>query len=833
MDDERALELPSPKRMRLEDTDPAKEGSIASEDFDDLYGTPPANLETPALPTQRDLTQDTCSSSAPQARSMQLPGLFPMGNASMAFDSPAASNRADHQLLRSGISHGGEQESTGSYGLGTEDPSDPKVSVEESSEQTGIFHPGDSLAPKSTTIGNDNQKVGDMAGDRATETLGSGEQVAKASGDLQMNGTQSPGSTDLVNDSAMADAGATVNNEQVLNDGDIVDSTKVPKEAPPMEARAAEAVEGNLLASADTDMSSEIKRSVTVAANFDELATSNKSNTEAEFELDSSPYESTSSSDSSTDTSSSDDSESDGAADDYEMLSPEEEARRLMAEDGGTEGKVTFGGPRTLNEKVDEIVPKPDVTITADMQIEELGCVDQLVDNLALIKANVSGEYQVLESGSVLCLEDRAVIGVVAETIGRVQQPYYSVCFTNAAAMSEAGVALETKIFYVTQLSTMVFTQPLQASKGTDASNLHDEEVGDDEIEFSDDEAEAEHKRQVKLQKKARYDAKHGQKEGFSLGPQSKPAKPKHHGHGHPNHTAERPPNELDLALNYDDAGQDSDDLYTPLSRPSNLHTMMAPPDGSPQNQTRGGNSRGRGRGDRGEGRGRHRGNRGDHGNRGTGRGGNNSQRGQRSSFDNNNRSTLPGLGNHNLPPRPPPQSNSYQPPPQSYSQHPLQQPHPAHSSSQPPSYQPYPSPNSSYHNQSYPQPYPQPQYPQAPYPQTDPYETYSHQQPYPQTQHYPPQQAPSPANIPPGAHINPNFFRQQQAHNQLPQWQQQQQYGQQPYPSQQYPQYQQQYSPGGNTATSPGPLATGAARRLQENMDLLNGLHGRGYAQR
>jgi hypothetical protein len=34
--------------------------------------------------------------------------------------------------------------------------------------------------------------------------------------------------------------------------------------------------------------------------------------------------------------------------------------------------------------------------------------------------------------------------------------------------------------------------------KGSDASNVHDEEVGDDEIEFSDDEAEAMYKRQLK-----------------------------------------------------------------------------------------------------------------------------------------------------------------------------------------------------------------------------------------------------------------------------------------------------------------------------------------------
>ncbi|KUJ16953.1 uncharacterized protein LY89DRAFT_556107, partial [Mollisia scopiformis] len=83
------------------------------------------------------------------------------------------------------------------------------------------------------------------------------------------------------------------------------------------------------------------------------------------------------------------------------------------------------------NEVPEVVVPKPDVTITPEMRIEELGSVEAIVENILLIKAKTSGEYRVLESGSVLCLEDRSVFGVVAETLGRVQQPLYSVMFTN------------------------------------------------------------------------------------------------------------------------------------------------------------------------------------------------------------------------------------------------------------------------------------------------------------------------------------------------------------------------------------------------------------------
>lgn len=46
--------------------------------------------------------------------------------------------------------------------------------------------------------------------------------------------------------------------------------------------------------------------------------------------------------------------------------------------------------------------------------------------------------------------------------------------------------------------SNFVFVSQLKALKGSDASNAHDEEPAEDEVEFSDDEAEREHKRNIK-----------------------------------------------------------------------------------------------------------------------------------------------------------------------------------------------------------------------------------------------------------------------------------------------------------------------------------------------
>ncbi|RJE19423.1 snoRNP assembly factor Naf1 [Aspergillus sclerotialis] len=319
-----------------------------------------------------------------------------------------------------------------------------------------------------------------------------------------------------------------------------------------------------------------------------------QTNEPREWETDSSPYES--SSDDTTTTDSDDSSDEDD--EDYPILSAEEQARILMQaendsdDEGAGKGK-TGGHIKTANEQPEEVPPIPDVTITPDMKIVHLGHVQAIVENAVLVEANISGEYQVLESGSLLCSEDRKVVGVVSETLGRVESPLYALRYATSAEVEERGVCKGKSIYYVESHSTFVFTQPLKGMKGSDASNFHDEEIAEDEVEFSDDEAEAEHKRKLKQKQQERKKAKSG---------------------NGPGRARREPPGPSKLGqseLNYDDDA--ADDGYTPLARPKNLHEMMgnqeAPveSDGPPsRGGFRGGRSRGRGsdrdRGARGRG---------------------------------------------------------------------------------------------------------------------------------------------------------------------------------------------------------------------------------------
>lgn len=50
-------------------------------------------------------------------------------------------------------------------------------------------------------------------------------------------------------------------------------------------------------------------------------------------------------------------------------------------------------------------------------------------------------------------------------------------------------------VCHVPARSNFVFTEAIARIKGSDASNLHDEEIAEDQMDFSDDEAEAQWRR--------------------------------------------------------------------------------------------------------------------------------------------------------------------------------------------------------------------------------------------------------------------------------------------------------------------------------------------------
>lgn len=169
------------------------------------------------------------------------------------------------------------------------------------------------------------------------------------------------------------------------------------------------------------------------------------------------------------------------------------------------------------------IAPPPVDTIPTDAPLRPIGKIDHIINSVIVIRADINTQEsmkgQILDEGSLLCLGDRRVLGAIFETFGSVHAPYYSIRLppghqlvvktaTSDGAESEP-VEAGMQVFYspTPDFSGLLFTRDIQQSqmKGSDASNLYDEEVGENEIEFSDDEQEVAYKRDLKQRKKERW----------------------------------------------------------------------------------------------------------------------------------------------------------------------------------------------------------------------------------------------------------------------------------------------------------------------------------------
>lgn len=78
-------------------------------------------------------------------------------------------------------------------------------------------------------------------------------------------------------------------------------------------------------------------------------------------------------------------------------------------------------------------------------------------------------------------------------------QPLYQVKFCESFPLDHERVTIGREVFHVPSRSNFVFVSQIKALRGSDASNVHDEEPEDDDLEFfSDDEAETAYRNSLK-----------------------------------------------------------------------------------------------------------------------------------------------------------------------------------------------------------------------------------------------------------------------------------------------------------------------------------------------
>lgn len=196
--------------------------------------------------------------------------------------------------------------------------------------------------------------------------------------------------------------------------------------------------------------------------------------------------------------------------------SSSEDLENIRKEIEKEEEKLQAGPPKTKSEVlIKELpeVPDLDINLENDTELVELGQVFSIVEMLVVVKA--FPQTPALDSDSILFLENRSCLGLVFETFGPVQTPFYSVRFNKESDINDKGVCRGDKVFYapdIMEYSHYVFVTQLKKLKGSDASWKNDEEPPQELIEYSDDEEEE----KAKVSKRKERMAKSGSSENAS-----------------------------------------------------------------------------------------------------------------------------------------------------------------------------------------------------------------------------------------------------------------------------------------------------------------------------
>ncbi|QLL32786.1 hypothetical protein HG536_0D03080 [Torulaspora globosa] len=195
------------------------------------------------------------------------------------------------------------------------------------------------------------------------------------------------------------------------------------------------------------------------------------------------------------------DSDSDDNSDSSSIAAQDEQEVDDDDEEASPEGAI-----KSKHEIDEEPIPGlPDgYEINSNAKISEIGVIKSAFDNNVIIHCLESGERRVLKEGSILCLEDRTLIGTLCEVFGKLENPFYRVTLppSRQAQFAELKERVGQRAFIVVPEAHWVDTFELKKIRGTDASNGYDEELSEDEQEFSDDEKEALYKRLKKERRK-------------------------------------------------------------------------------------------------------------------------------------------------------------------------------------------------------------------------------------------------------------------------------------------------------------------------------------------
>ncbi|KAI3774187.1 hypothetical protein L1987_48732 [Smallanthus sonchifolius] len=215
-----------------------------------------------------------------------------------------------------------------------------------------------------------------------------------------------------------------------------------------------------------------------------------------------------SSSSSSSSSSDDDDEESDDEEEEYDEKGLKEvemedgEIREEVVAWSDDEDDYVVKDPIRSKNEVKDLPPVPAVTVTIQPHHQTLpvGVILSIMGAQVIVEG--VEDHNPLNEGSILWItESRSPLGVVDEIFGPVKNPYYIIRY-NSETEIPTGIQQGCLISFVPEFADHVLNSNNNLyKKGYDASGENDEELSD-ELEFSDDEKEAEYKKMLKMSKR-------------------------------------------------------------------------------------------------------------------------------------------------------------------------------------------------------------------------------------------------------------------------------------------------------------------------------------------
>ena len=172
--------------------------------------------------------------------------------------------------------------------------------------------------------------------------------------------------------------------------------------------------------------------------------------------------------------------------------------------DEGTMNKYTGTRHEIINEKERKDYPIP-FDVTLEDKFEECGIVKNIIENEILMIAINNNVLKVLNLDNIIFLSDKKSIGFIDDVIGQIDNPVYAIKLYPSIIDEKIVEKINPgdKLFFCSNRANVINAIELKnKSKGCDASNAFDEEVGEDEIDYSDDEEEVQAKIRRKNNKK-------------------------------------------------------------------------------------------------------------------------------------------------------------------------------------------------------------------------------------------------------------------------------------------------------------------------------------------